>query len=282
MGSNPTRATPNGGVAQSARALACQARGRRFEPGRPRCGRGVAASIRGRDPRGAGSNPAGHPISRGRPFDPGRPLSKGPWCNTASTASPDLVSPGANPGGPAPQKASGVTAASRAPTSLVRVRILAGLFCIWSVAGRSGSVIYGQNGLGRAVRFRAPDRTPRPRLRRRCCCGPERFRLSPVQRTVAGSNPARSASCSGSSAVEQSMPVCTPRPRSCFNSGCGPEQHRLSPQERAGGGGRDPILRTRQGDGAWRPHPLRRAPSGLHTTTTASTYTNHQHPRKEV
>jgi hypothetical protein len=54
----------DGGVAQTARALACQARGRRFEPGRPRCGRGVAASIRGRDPRGAGSSPAGHPFPR--------------------------------------------------------------------------------------------------------------------------------------------------------------------------------------------------------------------------
>lgn len=31
------------------------------------------------------------------------------------------------------------------------------------VAGRSGSVIYGQNGLGRAVQLRAPDRTPRAR-----------------------------------------------------------------------------------------------------------------------
>src|SRR5450755_396374 len=41
-------------------------------------------------------------------------------------ASPDLVGPGANPGGHAPQKAGGATAASRAPTSLVRVRILAG------------------------------------------------------------------------------------------------------------------------------------------------------------
>ena len=36
VGSNPTRATHPGGVAQTSRALACQARGRRFEPGRPR------------------------------------------------------------------------------------------------------------------------------------------------------------------------------------------------------------------------------------------------------
>jgi hypothetical protein len=54
-------ALPPGGVAQPRRALACQARGRRFDPGRPRCGRGVVASTRGRDPRSAGSNPAGHP-----------------------------------------------------------------------------------------------------------------------------------------------------------------------------------------------------------------------------
>jgi hypothetical protein len=56
-------ALPLGGVAQMSRALACQARGRRFESGRPRswwpwCN----GSIRGRDPRGVGSNPVGHPF----------------------------------------------------------------------------------------------------------------------------------------------------------------------------------------------------------------------------
>ena len=53
-----------GGVAQTARALACQARGRRFESGRPRFrgGRGVDGSTRGRDPRR-------------RRFEPGRPPS---------------------------------------------------------------------------------------------------------------------------------------------------------------------------------------------------------------
>ena len=51
-----------GGVAQPSRALACQARGRRFESGRPRfswwpwCN----GSTRGCEPRGAGSNPVGH------------------------------------------------------------------------------------------------------------------------------------------------------------------------------------------------------------------------------
>jgi hypothetical protein len=60
--------TPLGGVAQTRRALACQARSRRFESGRPRswwpwC----RGSIRGCDPRSAGSSPAGHPsTSRGR------------------------------------------------------------------------------------------------------------------------------------------------------------------------------------------------------------------------
>ena len=62
MGSNPTRAI--GGVAQTSRALACQARGRRFESGRPRFrgGCGVDGSTRGRDPRR-------------RRFEPGRPPS---------------------------------------------------------------------------------------------------------------------------------------------------------------------------------------------------------------
>jgi hypothetical protein len=53
-----------GGVAQTCRALACQARGRRFESGRP-CshgGRGVDGSTRGCDPRW-------------RRFEPGRPPS---------------------------------------------------------------------------------------------------------------------------------------------------------------------------------------------------------------
>ncbi len=36
VGSNPARATSNGDVAQTVRPLACQARGRRFEPGRSR------------------------------------------------------------------------------------------------------------------------------------------------------------------------------------------------------------------------------------------------------
>ena len=62
MGSNPTRAIPRG-RSSGARALACQAIGRRFESGRPRswwlwCN----GSIRGRDPRGTGSIPVGRPF----------------------------------------------------------------------------------------------------------------------------------------------------------------------------------------------------------------------------
>jgi hypothetical protein len=53
-----------GDVAQTSRALACQARGRRFESGRPRtwwlwCN----GSTRGCEPRSTGSNPVGHPSS---------------------------------------------------------------------------------------------------------------------------------------------------------------------------------------------------------------------------
>ena len=56
-------ATTLGGVAQTRRALACQARVRRFESGRPRswwpwC----RGSIRECETRGAGSSPAGHPF----------------------------------------------------------------------------------------------------------------------------------------------------------------------------------------------------------------------------
>jgi hypothetical protein len=55
-----------GDVAQTSRALACQARGRRFESGRPRswwlwCN----GSTRGCEPRGTGSNPVGHPSTLG-------------------------------------------------------------------------------------------------------------------------------------------------------------------------------------------------------------------------
>src|SRR6478672_5653452 len=53
------------GRSSGARALACQAIGRRFESGRPRswwlwCN----GSIRGRDPRGTGSNPVGRPFPK--------------------------------------------------------------------------------------------------------------------------------------------------------------------------------------------------------------------------
>ena len=41
------------------------------------------------------------------------------------------------------------------------------------------------------------------------CCGPERFRLSTPNRQVAGSSPARSTPCSGSSVVEQFRAVTT-------------------------------------------------------------------------
>jgi hypothetical protein len=47
-----------------------------------------------------------------------------------------------------------------------------------------------------------PERTPRPR-RSFFCCGPETLPLSTPNRQVAGSSPARSAPCSGSSVVEQ-------------------------------------------------------------------------------
>ena len=124
---------------------------------------------------GAGSSPArcthadvahrekstGAPLRRG-PFEPGRPLSK----------------------------IRGVTEACRAPTSVVRVRILASLLHDL-VAGRSESVISWTEGRkALAVRRREPDRTPRPRRSRLLRAG-----WSPVidaNRRVAGSSPARS------------------------------------------------------------------------------------------
>ena len=104
MGSNPTGATSLGDVAQRQEHSLVRRKIRRFESGRPRSpprnpgrcaghddfaaievgfepsgseptpakpasahgGRGVTASIRGRDPRGSGSNPADRPLSCGR------------------------------------------------------------------------------------------------------------------------------------------------------------------------------------------------------------------------
>ena len=89
------------------------------------------------------------------------------------------------------------------------MRILAGLFFMLFVAGRSGSVIYGQNGLGRAVRFRAPDPHPTTAttflllLR----AGADPVIACEANRRRFESCPERSRS--GSSAVEQSLPVCT-------------------------------------------------------------------------
>jgi hypothetical protein len=101
----------------------------------------------------AGSTPAGRTrsSSRGRSSD-----GRAPGFHPGEARSTRVVRS---------LKARGVTQqAWRALTSSVRVRILAGLFFLSFVAGRSGSVIYGQNGLGRAVRSRASDRISRPRL----------------------------------------------------------------------------------------------------------------------
>ena len=110
-----------------------------------------------------------------RPVRSGSSAFTGPWCN-GSTASSNLAGPGSNPGGSAQT----------------------------IVAGRSGSVIWetaadDQRRRGSTPR---PDRTPRPRRSHRCC-GPATLPLSTPNRQVAGSSPARSTACSGSSVVEQ-------------------------------------------------------------------------------
>ena len=117
----------------------------------------------------------------------------------------------------------GVTGASRAPTSLVRVRILAGLPFLDSSRAEAARL-----SLVRGLPRRAcgstphPDRTPRPRRHTsKDCCGPERFRLSPRTRQVAGSNPARGFPCPGSSVEEQLRRSAPPRPQQ--------NSHRLSP-----------------------------------------------------
>ena len=114
--------------------------------------------------------------------------------------------------GSSASKACGVTAARRAPTSLVRVRILAGLLH----HDRRGPERLGY--LVRAVARSAPlrfDSASRPHPTTATyftCCGPERFRLSTPNRQVAGSSPARSTRAPVAQLVEQFRAV-TPRPQ---------------------------------------------------------------------
>jgi hypothetical protein len=144
--------------------------------------------------RGAGSTPAGGSFLGGRSSDgraPGRHSgearsirvvrSTGLWCNGSMTSS-NLVGPGSRPGGPAHNARSSRAGVAR-------------------LSGESGCT-----SCAAAVRIRVPtashDRDVLP------CCGPERFRLSTPHRQVAGSSPARSPSCSGSSAG-RAVPGCT-------------------------------------------------------------------------
>ncbi len=132
------------------------------------------------------------------------------------------ITRGRSSDGRAPERHSGEARSIRV------VRFLEGLWCKrqhgelqprWSgfdpwracsleiVAGRSGSVIYGRAAhvVRRAVRLRVPTAShDRDVLH---CCGPERFRLSTPNRQVAGSSPARSVRCSGSS-VGRAVPGC--------------------------------------------------------------------------
>ena len=181
--------------------------------------------------RGAGSTPAGgsficcadvaqHGKStgappRGGPFDPGRPLSTGLWCNRQHGELQPRRS------GFDPWRACSTTD-RRGPERL--------------------GYLWGRAAFGPCGSTPRSDRTPRPR--RTHCCGPERFRLSTPNRQVAGSSPARSTSCSGSSVAEQFRAV-TPRP-----------QQSLRPRLRAGAGrfsGRAPGASREVGGSSLRP-----------------------------
>ena len=115
----------------------------------------------GRSPIFVRRKSTGLPARRG-PFEPGRPLLQ----------------------------TCGVKEARRAPTSQIRVRILAGLpLSRAGVARLSGRAVCCQPAA--PLRFKsAPDRIPRPR--QNLCCGPATLPLSTPNRQVAGSNPARS------------------------------------------------------------------------------------------
>jgi hypothetical protein len=126
--------------------------------------------------RGAGSTPAGGSTAyarssvdralpcdgSGRWFDSSRAYH---FADVAQREEHRSATPGrpVRSGSSAPQ-ARGVRAARRAPTSQVRVRILAGLLARSLVAGRSGSVIsWARAALGPCGSTPHSDRTPRPR-----------------------------------------------------------------------------------------------------------------------
>jgi hypothetical protein len=126
-----------------------------------------------------GRAPGRHP-GEARATRVARSRFEGPWCNGAR----------------------------RAPTSPVRVRLLADLPHSGLLAGRSGSVISSVER-PQAVRFDSACPTA-SHDRETFCCRPERCRLSPPTQQGAGSIPARSLGFGfGSSVVEQFRSVLT-------------------------------------------------------------------------
>jgi hypothetical protein len=157
------------------RALPCEGRGRWFDSSQAF----LLVSIRGCSSDGES---AGSPARR-RPFEAGRPRIPDPWCNRQ---------------------------ARRAPTSLVRVRILAGLYPHRRGPERLGLSPRRERPSGRAVRIRAPTASHDRDVHR--CCGPERLRLSTPNRQDAGSSPARSSPAPVAQLAEQVRTV-QPRPQ---------------------------------------------------------------------
>jgi hypothetical protein len=164
-------------VAQRSRALSCDGRGRWFESSRAYHLADVAQKEEHRS------------ATPGRPVRPGSSALTGPWCN-GSTTSSNLVGPGSRPGGPAARPRSSRAGAARLSHGKERP-------CSSVSNGRCGSTPPTTAHHDRDVRP-APGRNG------------SGYRL--IHRQVAGSNPARSAGCSGSSVVEQFRAV-QPRPQ---------------------------------------------------------------------
>jgi hypothetical protein len=185
------------------RALLCEGRGRWFESSRAYLRTWLRRMSTGAPPRPG-------------PFDSGRPLSR-------------LRQP---------SQARGVTGACRAPTSAIRVQILAGL--LFSTPRRSSRAevvrLSGRTAAGHACAGAGSNPAPHAFVRvgsglhphdrdvYSSCCGPERFRLSTPNRQVAGSSPARSTRAPVAQLAEQFRAV-QPRPQQSpeHGSGCGPE-----------------------------------------------------------
>ena len=247
----------------------------RLRPSPPRASVVSTASTRPLYGRGAGSTPAGGsfrtPVAQWTERCPATAEDAGstPAGRTRRGRSSDGRAPERHSGEARSirvvrfAQACGVTEARRAPTSLVRVRILAGL----PADDRRGPERLGYLMARAAVRVaravRRPRRPTAPHDRDVLpCCGPDGVRLSTPNRQVAGSNPARAyhapvAQWQSSSAVTTTTAAAsidrgpkrtvTAHPRSIGRSRPPPGDRRVATRSAHHDRGRAPTAPDRDG-----------------------------------